>query len=63
MPERDEFVRQLREARAYFEDGATGVINIPKVPDVPDGEDRTHRSGAPHIALHGHHKNGDLDSA
>lgn len=34
MPKRDAFVRQLREVRAYFEEGATGVINIPKVPEV-----------------------------
>ena len=32
MPKRDELVRQLREACAYFEEGAIGVVNVPNVP-------------------------------
>ena len=36
MPRRDEFIRQLREACAYFEDAAIDVINVPEAPEVPD---------------------------
>lgn len=36
MPKRDEFIRQLREAWAYFEDAAIDVINVPEVPNVPE---------------------------
>jgi hypothetical protein len=35
MPKRDEFVRQLREVCAYFEDAVTSTNNVPNVPDVP----------------------------
>ena len=35
MPQRDEFVDQLRSMCAQFEDDVIDVINVPEVPKVP----------------------------
>ncbi len=41
MRKRDEFVRQVRETCAYFEDAITGTNNIPDVPMSPPKKRKT----------------------